>query len=96
MNLKNLLLSRFKDKFYLWVPVSSTGKVFCRRAKDLSSNPAYTKNQLVSWLNGKSKHHRFKFYRNYKKKKKKKINSIPLIIIALLKILNFWSDLMTK
>ena len=54
MNLKNLLLSRFKDKFYPWVPVSSTDKVFCRRARDLGSNPAYTKNQLMSWLDGKS------------------------------------------
>ena len=41
----------------LWVPVSSTGKVSCRRARDLGSNPAYTKNQLVSWPDGKSNHH---------------------------------------
>jgi hypothetical protein len=41
----------------LWVPISSTGKVSCRRARDLGSNPAYTKNQLVSWPNGKSNHH---------------------------------------
>ena len=41
----------------LWVPVSSTGKVSCRRARDLGSNPAYTKNQLVSWPDGKSNYH---------------------------------------
>uniref|UniRef100_A0A2N9IKR3 Uncharacterized protein n=1 Tax=Fagus sylvatica TaxID=28930 RepID=A0A2N9IKR3_FAGSY len=33
----------------MWVPVSSTGKVSCCRVRDLGSNPAYTKNQLVSW-----------------------------------------------
>ena len=32
----------------LWVPISSTGKVSYRRARDLGSNPVYTKNQLVS------------------------------------------------
>ena len=36
-----------------WVPVSSTGKVSCCRVRDLGSNPAYTKNQLVSWSDGK-------------------------------------------
>ncbi len=41
----------------LWVPVNSTGKVSCRRAKDLGSNPTYTKNQLVSWSDGKSNYH---------------------------------------
>ena len=30
----------------MWVPVSSIGKIFCRRAKDLSSSLAYTKNRL--------------------------------------------------
>ena len=37
----------------VWVPVSSTGKVSCCRARDLGSNPAYIKNQLVSWPDGK-------------------------------------------
>ena len=41
----------------LWVLVSSTGKVFCRRVRDLGSNPAYAKNQLMSWPNGKNNHH---------------------------------------
>ncbi len=40
------------------VLVSTTGTVFCHRAKDLGSNPAYTKNQLVSWLNDKNNYHR--------------------------------------
>ena len=39
------------------VPISSTSKVSCYRARDLGSNPAYTKNQLVSWPDGKSNHH---------------------------------------
>ena len=34
--------------FFFFVPVSSTDKVSCHRAKDLDSNIAYTKNQLVS------------------------------------------------
>jgi hypothetical protein len=42
---------------FWWVPVSSTGKVSYGRARDLGSNPVYTKNQLVSWLDGKSNHH---------------------------------------
>jgi hypothetical protein len=42
---------------FQWVPISSTGKVFCRRARDLGSNPAYTKNQLVSWSDDKSNYH---------------------------------------
>ena len=33
------------------------GKVSYRRARDLGSNPAYTKNQLVSWPDSKSNHH---------------------------------------
>jgi hypothetical protein len=37
--------------------VSLTGKVTCRRARDLGSNPTYTKNQLVSWPDGRSNHH---------------------------------------
>ena len=41
----------------MWVLVSSTSKVFCRRTRDLGSNPAYTKNQLMSWPNDKSNHH---------------------------------------
>uniref|UniRef100_A0A2N9GDV8 DUF4371 domain-containing protein n=1 Tax=Fagus sylvatica TaxID=28930 RepID=A0A2N9GDV8_FAGSY len=32
--------------------ISSTGKVSYRRARDLGSNPAYTKNQLMSWPDG--------------------------------------------
>ena len=40
-----------------WVSVSSTHKIFCCQVRDLSSNPAYTKNQLVSWPGGKSNHH---------------------------------------
>jgi hypothetical protein len=47
----------FLDPHKLWVPVSSTGKVSCRRTRDLGSNPAYTKNQLVSWPDVKSNHH---------------------------------------
>ena len=47
----------YRTLFSLWVPVSSTGKVSCRRARDLGSNPACTKNQLVSWPDGKSNHH---------------------------------------
>jgi hypothetical protein len=43
--------------FRVWVPVSSTGKVSCRQTRDLGSNPAYTKNQLMSWHDGKSNHH---------------------------------------
>ena len=39
-----------------WVPVSSTGKIFCRWARDLSLNPEYTKNQLVSWPDSKNYH----------------------------------------
>ena len=58
----------------LWVPVSSTGKVSYRRIRGLGSNPAYTKNQLVSWLDDKeqsswSGRHRFNFYHFYIKKK---------------------------
>jgi hypothetical protein len=33
--------------------VSSTGKVSYRRIRGLGSNPAYTKNQLMSWLDDK-------------------------------------------
>ena len=58
-----------------WVPVSSTGKVSYRRIRSLGSNPAYTKNQLVSWLDDKeqsswSGRHRFNFYHFYQKKKR--------------------------
>ncbi len=42
----------------LWVPVNSTRKVFCCRVRDLGLNPAYTKNQLMSWPDGKSNHHK--------------------------------------
>ena len=41
-----------------WIPVSSTGKVSCRRAKDLGSNPSYIKNQLMPWPDGKSNHYK--------------------------------------
>jgi hypothetical protein len=41
----------------LWVPISSTGKVSCRRVRELGSNLVYTKNQLMSWPDGKSNHH---------------------------------------
>jgi hypothetical protein len=41
-----------------WVSVSSTHKIFCRQVRDLGSNSAYTKNQLVSWPGGKSNNHR--------------------------------------
>jgi hypothetical protein len=37
--------------------VSLTGKVICRRARDLGSNSTYTKNQLVFWPDGRSNHH---------------------------------------
>jgi hypothetical protein len=43
--------------FFLWVPVGSTSKVSCCRVRDLGSNLAYTKNQLVSWPGGKNNHH---------------------------------------
>ena len=56
----------------MWVPVSSTGKVSYRRIRGLGSNPAYTKNQLVSWLDDKeqsswSGRHRFNLYHFYQK-----------------------------
>ena len=37
--------------------VSLTGKVTCPRARDLGSNPTYTKNQLVSWPDNRNNHH---------------------------------------
>ena len=37
--------------------VSLTGKVTCPRARDLGSNPTYTKNQLVSWPDGRNNHY---------------------------------------
>jgi hypothetical protein len=37
--------------------VSLTGKVTYRQARDLGSNPTYTKKQLVSWPDGRSNHH---------------------------------------
>ena len=37
----------------MWVPVSSISKISCRRVRDMGSNPAYTKNQLMSWPDGK-------------------------------------------
>ena len=40
--------------------VSLTGKVTCPRTRDLGSNPTYTKNQLVSWPDGRSNHHSVK------------------------------------
>jgi hypothetical protein len=54
----------------LWVLINSSGKVSCRRIRDLDSNPTYIKNQLVS--NGKeqllwSGCYKFKFYHFYKK-----------------------------
>jgi hypothetical protein len=39
---------RGSNNIFMWIPVNSTGKVFCRQARDLGLNPAYTKNQLVS------------------------------------------------
>ena len=41
----------------LRVLVSSTRKVYCPGARDLSSNLSYIKNQLLSWHNDKSNHH---------------------------------------
>ena len=53
----------------MWVPVSSTGKVSCHRARDLGSNPVYTKNQWCLGLMVRtiiiSGRHRFKCYHNY-------------------------------
>ena len=43
--------------FRILVGSSSIGKIFCHRARDLSSYPAYTKDQLVSWSDGKNNHH---------------------------------------
>ena len=40
-----------------WVPVSSIGKVSCHRIRDLDSNLAYIKNQLVPWPDGKINYH---------------------------------------
>ena len=37
--------------------ISLIGKVTCCQARDLGSNPTYTKNQLVSWPDGRSNHH---------------------------------------
>ncbi len=55
--------------------VSSIGKVFCRQTRDLASNPVYTKNQLVYWLDNKSNYHGVDIigsnYRNFKQNKKK-------------------------
>ena len=36
-----------KKCYMMWVPVSSTDKVSCSQVRDMGSNPAYTKNQLV-------------------------------------------------
>jgi hypothetical protein len=48
-----------------WVSVSSIGKISCYSVRDLDSNSAYTKNQLVSWFDGKNNHHKVdKFYGN--------------------------------
>ena len=40
-----------------WIPVKSTSKIFCRRVRNLGLNLVYTKNQLISWSDGKSNHH---------------------------------------
>ena len=45
-----------KLDIFKFLSVSLTGKVSCSRAKDLGSNLAYTKNQLVSW-HGKSNYY---------------------------------------
>ena len=52
----NCLVIQLKYNLSL-VPVSLIGKVSCRRVRVLDSNPAYTKNQFVSWPDGKSNHH---------------------------------------
>ena len=33
-----------KKCYMMWVPVSSTDKVYCSWVRDMGSNPAYTKN----------------------------------------------------
>ena len=40
-----------------WISVSSISKIYCRRVKDLNLSPAYNKNLLMSWLDGKSNYH---------------------------------------
>ena len=68
----------------MWILVSSTGKVTSRRIRNLSSNTAYTKNQLVSWPNDKEKSlgqdaigsNHIVFIKKKKRKKKVSTNKI--------------------
>jgi hypothetical protein len=41
----------------LWILVNSISEVSCPRIRDLDSNFAYTKNQLVSWPDDKRNYH---------------------------------------
>jgi hypothetical protein len=65
---KKSLLTYYVGAWLCFHLISLTGKVYCRRARDLGSSPAYTKNQLIFWPDGN--------YRNYIKKIKglKKLN----------------------
>ena len=42
---------------FVILSVSSINKVSCRWVRDVSSNPTYTKNQLMTWLDGKINYH---------------------------------------
>ncbi len=48
----------------------SHGKISCRRTKDMSSNPVYIKNQLVSIPDDINNHHKIKYLNTIITKKK--------------------------